>query len=299
MSADFSPDQNREQYLHRVEKAIQFMTNHLAEVVNLESTAREAGFSPFHFHRLFTAITGETPQDFLFRLRMEKAANILVKSPSVSITEIAFACGYSSSSAFGRSFKRFYGIPAGEYARIRTTSDFPQSWVAVKPVAIGVEFELPEISIKPMPALHLAVFKSPSGYSPAGIKSAWEKMFHWAQGRGISIPRTGLIAISYDDPDITRMKHCRYYACLNIPETIRNDTRAGIMDIPAHLAAVCRLTCDPDQILPAYRVIYRDWLPQSGFLITDYPPYEYYYDAPEVNPASKYVFDLCIPVEPL
>lgn len=299
MTPEFLTDRNREHYQNRVEKAIQFMSSHLAEDVNLEATARAAGFSPFHFHRLFTAITGETPQDFLIRLRMEKAANILVKSPAMSITEIAFACGYSSTSAFGRSFKRFYGIPAGEYARIRKAQNFPQSWVAAKPKTSEPKFELPEVTIKPMPALHLAVFKSHSGYSPAGIKSAWERVFHWAQGRGIPIPTTGLIAISYDDPEITEMKHCRYYACLNVPETIRHDTRAGIIDIPAHRAAVCRLSCQADQIMPAYRVIYRDWLPQSGFLITDLPPYEVYYDAPDVNPASKYVFDLCIPVEPL
>jgi DNA gyrase inhibitor GyrI len=51
--------------------------------------------------------------------------------------------------------------------------------------------------------------------------------------------------------------------------------------------------------MPAYRALYRDWLPDSGFLMTDLPPYEIYHNAPDVDPASKYVFDLCVPVEAL
>ncbi len=299
MASSYLSQRNREDYENRVEKAIQFMTRNLAGDVNLEAAAREAGFSPFHFHRIFTAITGETPQDFLTRIRMEHAANILLKSPALSITSIAFACGYSSASAFARSFKRFYGIPAGKFAS-RNSGTEPHAWVSAKKqpdLAMGVK--LPEISIRPMPALHMAYFRSYQGYTPEGIKSAWVRLFQWAQGRNLLTMETRLIAISYDDPEITRMNRCRYYACFTVPDTVQHDNRAGIMDIPEHMGAVCRLECDADEILPSYRAVYRDWLPESGFLMTDLPPYEVYYNAPEADPGSKYVFDLVIPVEPL
>ncbi len=300
MSSNPLNQRNREQYESRMEKAIQFMTRNLAGDVNLEMAAREAGFSPFHFHRIFTAITGETPQDFLTRIRMKHAANILVKSPAVSITEIAFACGYSSASAFARSFKRYFGIPAGQYARQNMGNEAPRAWVSASTrsdAAGGIS--LPEMQIRPMPALHLALFRSPAGYTPEGIKSAWARMFQWAQSRSLLTMETRLIAISYDDPQITSMNRCRYYACITVPDPVKHDTRAGFLDLPGHLGAVCRLQCDADEILPSYRAVYRDWLPESGFLMTDLPPYEIYYNAPEADPASKYVFDLVIPVEPL
>jgi AraC family transcriptional regulator len=299
MPLNFTSQNRRDEYLHRVDKAIRFMESHLSSEVDLESAAHEAGFSPFHFHRIFTGVTGETPQNYLTRLRMERAANVLVKSPAVSITEIAFTCGYSSASAFARSFKRYFGIPAGEFARQSMAEGRPVSWVRAKAPILDEPFSLPEIRIQPMPALHLAVFKSPAGYSPEGVKSAWVKMFHWAQSRQLNMGQAKLIAISYDDPMITEMRRCRYYACLTIPETIVKDTRAGILDLPEHLCAVCRLTVDTDQFMSAYRSLYRDWLPDSGFLMTDLPPYEIYHNAPDVDPDSKYVFDLCVPVEAL
>lgn len=294
---DFAAHNRREEYLHRVDKAIRFMESNLSAQVDLESAAREAGFSPFHFHRIFTAITGETPQIFLTRLRLERAANILIKSPAISITEIAFTCGYSSASAFARAFKRYFGIPAGDYARQSRIEGRPVSWVKAKPPVVDNDFPLPEIRIQTMPALHLAIFKSNAGYTPEGIKTAWSRMFHWAQGRKINTGESSLIAISYDDPQITELHRCRYYACMTIPQTIVKDSRAGLLDIPEHLCAVCRLNVDADQVMPAYRTFYRDWLPESGFLMTDLPPYEIYYNAPDVDPASKYVFDLCVPVE--
>lgn len=298
-ATEFPATNRREEYLHRVDKAIRFMEAHISGDVDLESASREAGFSPFHFHRIFTAITGETPQNFLTRIRLERAANFLIKSPAVSITEIAFTCGYSSASAFARAFKRYFGIPAGDYARLGREAGRPASWVTARAPAPEEPFVLPGIRIQPMPALHLAVFKSNAGYSPEGVKQAWLKMFHWAQGRGLNPRESTLIAISYDDPQITDIRRCRYYAGLTIPAAIVKDTRAGILDMPAHQCAVCRLNVDTEEILPAYRALYRDWLPDSGFLMTDLPPYEIYYNAPDVDPASKYVFDLCVPVEPL
>lgn len=292
MASSYLSQRNREDYENRVEKAIQFMTRNLAGDVNLEAAVREAGFSPFHFHRIFTAITGETPQDFLTRIRMEHAANFLLKSPALSITSIAFACGYSSASAFARSFKRFYGIPAGKFAR-QNVGEEPHAWVtANKPPRTTADVKLPEMAIRPMAELHLAFFRSYQGYTPEGIRTAWVRMFQWAQGRNLLTLNTRLIAISYDDPEITRMSRCRYYACITVPDEMKHDNRAGIMDIPEHMGAICRLECDADEILPSYRAVYRDWLPESGFLMTDIPPYEVYYNAPEADPTSKYVFDL-------
>src|SRR5512133_2046982 len=160
MTQTISSQINRENYMNRVEKAIQFMASHLSEEVNLEAAANEAGFSPFHFHRIFTGITGETPQNFLTRLRMERAANILVKSPAISITEIAFTCGYGSASAFARSFKRYYGFPASDYARRCRDGGSPNPWVTTKPPVPAADFFLPDIRIEKMSSLHLATFKS-------------------------------------------------------------------------------------------------------------------------------------------
>jgi AraC family transcriptional regulator len=60
---------------------------------------------------------GETPNVFVNRLRVEKAANMLQKNPLLSITDIAFDCGFSSSAAFARSFKQYFGISASKWRK--------------------------------------------------------------------------------------------------------------------------------------------------------------------------------------
>jgi AraC family transcriptional regulator len=160
-------------------------------------------------------------------------------------------------------------------------------------------FVLPKVSIRSMPALHLAYFNSKRGYETSAVKEAWLTLFNWASSRKIDFHEQKLIAISYDDPEITPPAKCRYLACLTVPLEIKTETRANLMDIRESLCAVCRLSCDVQEFPLAYRALYRDWLPDSGFMLSDLPPYEIIYNAPDVDPTSKYVFDLCIPVEAL
>lgn len=297
MSPISTPNQNHELYLSRIEKSLHYINQHLATSLDLEAVAKAASFSPYHFHRIFSAILNETPQNYINRQRLERAANLLVKSPSLNMTEIAFSCGFSSSSTFARSFKKHFGCSASAYARRFRKQSQPFPWVSLeKHPENKTTFALPEIAIRLMPGLHLAYFSARSGYAQSSIKSVWQRLFNWANARKISFPPEKLVAISFDDPEITAPTKCRYFACLTIPEELRSDSRANILDIPEHLCAVCRMDCDAQDIQPVYRALYRDWLPDSGFTLADLPPYEIYYNAPELNPGSKYEFDLCIPV---
>ena len=83
----------------------------LDQPLNLERVAREAGFSPFHFHRVFQSVIGETLNEFVRRQRLERAMFLMSHDKERSLTEIALDCGFSSSSNFSRTFKQRYGVP--------------------------------------------------------------------------------------------------------------------------------------------------------------------------------------------
>lgn len=84
--------------------------SNLDSSLRLEDVAQAAGFSPFHFHRVFRAILGETLQQFVKRQRLERALYWMSHTPSRSLTEIALECGFSSSSDFSRSFKQRFEV---------------------------------------------------------------------------------------------------------------------------------------------------------------------------------------------
>jgi len=297
---------NRQQYDYRIDKAIAYIYAHLAEPLDLEHMARAAEFSPYHFHRIFTALCGENPQDFVNRLRLERAANLLVKSPALAITEVAYASGFSSPSAFARSFKKYFGIPAREYVRESRRQSWrcrPPAWVATRPRPGRQPPDEPaaprlmDIHMQTMPSVRLAYFSARSGYSPETIRRVWQRLLHWAGAHGLPAGAGRLVAISFDDPEITPPAKCRYDACLIVPDDFAVAAPASLFEYPAQLCAVLRLNCDAEEIQPVYRLLYRDWLPGSGYLLADLPPFEIYYNAPDADPNSKYVFDMCIPVE--
>ncbi len=79
--------------------------------------ATVAGFSKFHFHRLFTATYGVTPTNYLTRRRIERAQDLL-RATNLTVTEVCFAVGYSSLGSFSSRFKELVGdTPSSVQAR--------------------------------------------------------------------------------------------------------------------------------------------------------------------------------------
>jgi AraC family transcriptional regulator len=81
-------------YQRRINRVIDHVSENLAEPLDLESLARLAHFSPFHFHRIFRSIVGEPLHAFVRRLRLEKAVFQMRHGPQKTLTEIALTCGF-------------------------------------------------------------------------------------------------------------------------------------------------------------------------------------------------------------
>src|ERR1700704_4132420 len=106
-----SSEYTRREYAARMNRVVDHIQTHLADPLDLEQLAAVACFSPFHFHRLFRAWMGETLQAFVHRLRLERAAQLLLFDQAKSVSDIAQECGFSSASAFARAFKAAFGTP--------------------------------------------------------------------------------------------------------------------------------------------------------------------------------------------
>jgi AraC family transcriptional regulator len=102
--------------LHQIYPALAYAVRHLDEDVSLAALAEKAGCSTFHLHRLFAATTGETPKALTTRLRIERAAVLLLISKD-SVLDIALSCGFQSHEVFTRAFKRHFGRTPGAYRR--------------------------------------------------------------------------------------------------------------------------------------------------------------------------------------
>ncbi len=92
----------------RFEKALEFWLYRLDQLPppSWDEVAAHCAVSPQHFHRMFVSVFHETPGQYLSRMRLQQAVNLLLHNGAASITEIALATGYSSSQALAKALRR-------------------------------------------------------------------------------------------------------------------------------------------------------------------------------------------------
>ena len=104
-------------YSEQIQNVTQYIREHINEPLDRETLAEVAGFSVPHFHRVFTATTGESAASYVRRMRLERAGRKL-RMGAVDITEVARATGYESHAAFGKAFKGQFGLSPSEFREL-------------------------------------------------------------------------------------------------------------------------------------------------------------------------------------
>jgi AraC family transcriptional regulator len=104
-------------YHQQLEKVIVFIGQHLDDELSLERLSDICCVSKFHFHRLFTAFTGLSLQQYIRWLRLKRAAHQLIIDKDQSIINIAINAGFESHEAFSRAFKKACGFSPSQYRR--------------------------------------------------------------------------------------------------------------------------------------------------------------------------------------
>ena len=94
----------KDSYIERIDRVVGHLNKQLKATPSLQDLAHIAAISPFHFHRVYRAITGETPHGTVRRLRLARAA-VMLRTSDKSVTDIAFDVGYESSQSFSKAFR--------------------------------------------------------------------------------------------------------------------------------------------------------------------------------------------------
>jgi AraC family transcriptional regulator len=102
----------------QIGRAQRYIRLHLAEQLTLASIAREARSSSFHFARLFQAYTAESPFEFIRRIRLITALQMLQEDHDSSVTEIALSIGYDTSAAFNKILRKTLDLAPGEFRKL-------------------------------------------------------------------------------------------------------------------------------------------------------------------------------------
>lgn len=292
-------DQSKKTYAEKTDKILDYIHAHISEDLTLDKLATEACFSPFHFHRIFLSITGETPRDYIERCKLERAANRLCTLPERSMIETALESGYSSVSTFSRAFKKYHGVSPSEFLRQHILDYHSINVSQTKRRHVYTEEDFTTISFRILPGYHYAYKQVFSGYSN-GIPSSWSRLLKYAETHNLLSSNTIYFGIPFDNPGITPREKCRYRACISVNELFeqtKGDIRTASIS-PARYV-VLPFKGRREDITDAYALLYGGWLPQSGYIPDDKPTLELY--PPELHRCGMEVmeYEIAIPIVPI
>lgn len=319
----------REEYTHRINRVLDYIESNIDKQLSLEKLADVASFSRFHFHRIFAAMVGETTNQFIQRLRVNKAAGQLVGYPKKSVTAIAMDCGFSGSATFARAFKERFGMSASEWrdaynnnsnnCKMNSNNDQPAGNKSkdynvstiytqntnqiIWRVEMKDEGKLKvEVEVKDIPEFTVAYIRHTGPYMGDGelFGRLFGQLMQWAGPRGLlASPDMKCLTIYHDDPELVEAEKHRISVCLSVPEDTEVDGEIGKMKMPAGKYAMAHFEIDPAQYGDAWNAVCGGWLPESGYQPADGAVYELYLNNSEEHPEKKHIVEICIPVKPL
>jgi AraC family transcriptional regulator len=240
---DNPPTDAANPYQQRILRVLLHIQRNLDRELSLDELAKVAHFSPFHFHRVFRGMVGESVMEYVRRLRLEQAA-LQLKHGRRQIVRIAFDAGYEAHESFTRAFRAMFGCSPSQYRRNRlgglpdgaacsgslpsgepTPASFFLSPTLSGDVAMDVRIE------QRTPTR--VVFTRGTGPYAQAARVAWERLCAWADPLlGLIDADTQLIGICHDDPEVTPPDKVRYDAAVTIRHDVQTQGEIGIQEIP-------------------------------------------------------------------
>ena len=296
-------------YVARVNRAIDFILRNLDQALKLKVVAQAAGFSPFHFHRIFRTLVGESLNEFVKRVRLEHAVALLSRKSWAtrrrqSLTEIALACGFASSADFTRCFKQRYGVPPSRFDVASFRQKRREKWqaAAIDPprrhlldkLRPGANPDGFQVRLRRLPARVVAYIRVLDSYREGEVPRALERLIKWADARGLGGGQW--LGYMWDDPEIVPHEKCRYDVGLEVPD-VTPCGEIGRMEFPSMQVAEVEVRGPIDLEMRALDWLFGTWLPSSGFVPTEQPGFEAWIGRPFAHGTSHFEIVLQLPVE--
>lgn len=276
-------DATRIDWHARVETAIGRIMRSLDEPLSFKDISAEVASSPFHFHRKFRELTGESVHGCVRRLRLERAMSLLRES-GASVTGIALDSGYETPESFSKAFKAAYGMTPTEARRLHNWDGFIYS-------KAGLHYDerhksrwfylsskgddSVETKIITFPEKRVLGVENIGDYW--GLPKTWETLHQTLRTNNLYSTARAFIGVFPDHDEAIPVSEKRSYAAIAVDGGFENKYGLKELRIPEGLYAVTVHFGSAEEIGPTWERWQKQWLPESGWQ-TDLtrPMYEWY-----------------------
>jgi len=316
---------NRSAYAARINRVVDHIDAHLDAELDLRALARVARVSPWHFHRVFQAFTGETIAVRVRRRRLEVAAARLLASGDTALA-VALGVGFGSPEVFTRAFRAYFGVTPTAWRRggfrawarrhrasirkirqserktyqetVRAFLQDGELWPAGRVARPSKKKgDAMEVKLQTIPKTRVAYLRHVGPYGGAGIAQAWQRFAAWCAEHGLMNPRRRMYGVCQDIPDVTPPEKCRYDACVEVDDRFVAQGEIGVETIAGGRYACAHFVGTSPEVRDAWDRFVSTWLPTSGYKPADGPALELY-DTDFVVDEKTGAFNcwLCLPV---
>ena len=279
--------QTQTSYAARLDRVADYIYEHLDEDVRPEHLAEVACLSPYHWHRIYMGMRGETISATMRRLRLLRAADRLANS-DMPLRTIGERAGYSSGDAFARAFKEAYGKTPASYRATGSHAAFRAATGAEDADGFPVVLE----TLSPVRCASVA-----HKGSYMQINQAMGRLFTELAAQKIIASDQKMIATFFDDPDLTPVEELRSRACSPVADDVALGPPLDEAILRGGLYARLRYKGPYADMKGAYRWLLGVWLPQSAYEPDDAPVFEAYLNSPQHAPLPELLTDIHLPLK--
>jgi len=301
----------QEEYIQRIHKVQDYIECHLGQSLSIEELSNAAGFSKYHFSRIFQGIIHEPLAHYVNRLRMENAMFLLAHRIDKNMTDIAYELGLSDSAIFSRAFKTFYGVSPSEYRKEYSKnckdsfllSEYNKDTAKNEWVSNSIPVTV-QITIENMVEKQVAYVRHTGTYETLAKEygSLMQTLFDYAKKQHLLVDgQNWPLAMYHDNPEFSEASQFRTSLCLTVPKDIRiqEDGVLGMMKLEGGLYAVGHFQISKEQYSDAWNYMYQEWIAGSGYVPRNDYPFEVYRNNPYTDESHIHVVDIYVPVEPI
>jgi AraC family transcriptional regulator len=309
----FSADEKYQQPLISI---LVYIQTHLGDDLPLDELARRAGFSPYHFHRIFTEFVGEPVKEHIRRLRLERGAYRRKISQDL-VLQIALEAGFKTHESFTRAFARKFGVNPSQFrqdflkaAQERKKRRGGAAQARGAPALRGDPGLLPNGAtaartrlehVKPILVAFIRNTGPYDGVLEPGSKlaSLWDELFRWGSARGLTRPDSLLIGVAQDDPSVTPPARQRFDVCVQVPEFRDPAGAIGGQTIAPGAYAAGRHYGSFESLADTYAHIYDTQIAPGQYQMRPLPAFEIYGSTRVKEDLNIHYTDVYLPVEPV
>lgn len=238
-----------------------YIEEHLDASLTLDAIASYTGYSPYHLHKMFTAICGMPLHAYVRRRQVSKGASLLVRS-DLSIAEIAFACGYLSQQAFHKAFLQLYRTTPDAFRKKKT------AYVLQEPLQLHQEPNINhmhmDMEIQHWGEIQLEGYHADTRHGFHVIGKCHRKCNRYRKAYPQKTPVVYGIH-DYTDADLDAEQPCFQYFAGVAVEQVRKQKLKHII-LPEGTYLVFSFFADPKTSMePFAQDIYQNWLPKSAY----------------------------------